>query len=60
MHRDFIWWVEPYLMETIEFDLQIEDEQDPLRSNWEDSVIAILTQNPDPRLIEQYDSTIWD
>ena len=47
-------------METIEFDLQIEDEQDPLRSNWEDSVIAILTQNPDPRLIEQYDSTIWD
>lgn len=43
-------------METIEFDLEIEWEEDPLHSNWEDSVIAILSGNPDPRLTNDYDN----
>lgn len=39
-------------METIEFDLQIEWEEDPLGNQWEEVVNSILLGTPDPRLSE--------
>lgn len=46
-------------METIEFDLEIEGEEEPIHSNWQESVEAIISGRIDPGLLsnhgDQYD-----
>lgn len=43
-------------METIEFDLQIEWEEEPMHSNYQEMVSAIILGISDPRLTNDYDN----
>ncbi len=43
-------------METLEFDLQIEGEEEPMHSNYQDMVSAIILGIPDPRLTNEHDN----